>query len=107
MAYSKDLRKKVFEYRKSHTIEDTHATFKVSKTTILDWEKLYKETGSLDKRALNRNYKKIDPVKLAEYIIENPDHYLVEIEEYFQSSTTAIFYALEKQSITLKNSNSL
>lgn len=102
MAYSADLRKKVIEYRKTHTFEETFKTFGVSKTTIIDWEKLYKETGSLDKRALNRSYKKIDPVKLAEYVMENPDHYLSEIAEHFNCSTTAVFYALENQSITLK-----
>lgn len=102
MAYSKDLRKKVIDYRKNHTLEKTYETFGVSKTTILDWEQLYKETGSLDKRPLNRSHKKINPVELAKYIVENPDHYLIEIAKYFNCSTTAVFYALKKQSITLK-----
>ena len=84
MAYSMDLRKKVIEYRKSHTLEETYNTFHISKTTILDWEKLYENTGSLEKRALNRSYKKIAPVKLAKYVVENPDHCLNEIAAHFK-----------------------
>jgi transposase len=102
MAYSKDLRKKVLDYRANHTLQDTHNTFKISVTTILDWEKLQSENGSLDKRPLNRTFKKIDPVKLAEYVIEYPDSYLSEIGEHFDCSATAVFYALENLSITLK-----
>ena len=102
MAYSKDLRKKVLEYRKNNTLEQTHKTFNISKTTILDWEKLHNEIGTLEKRALNRGHKKIDPIKLAEYVIENPDHYLSEIAAHFNCSSVAVFYALENQSITLK-----
>jgi hypothetical protein len=37
---------------------------------------LLKETGSLEKRPLNRTFKKIDPVELAEFIVEKPDGYL-------------------------------
>ena len=102
MAYSKDLRKKVLEYRKNSTLEETHKTFNISKTTILDWERLHKETGDLEKRALNRSHKKIDPVELAEYVIKNPDHYLSEIAAHFNCSSVAVFYALENQNITLK-----
>ena len=102
MAYSNDFRKKVMEYRATHTLEETHTTFGVSKTAILDWERLYKENGCLTKRKLNRKHKKIDPEELSAYIIENPDHYLREIAEHFNCSITAVFYALEKQNITLK-----
>ena len=102
MAYSLDLRKKVIDYRKTHTLEETHLAFNISKSTILDWEALQKETGSLKKRPLHRVFKKIDPVALAEFVVENPDSYLSEIAERFNCSITAIFYALEKQKITLK-----
>ena len=102
MAYSLDLRKKVVVYRETHTYEETFATFGISKTTIIDWEKLLLETGSLEKRPLNRSFKKIDPVKLGEFIIENPDAYLSEIAEQFNCSITAISNALENQKITFK-----
>ena len=102
MAYSLDLRKKVIDYRKKHTLEETHLAFNISISTILDWEVLQKETGSLKKRPLNRSFKKIDPIALAEFIIEFPDSYLHEMAEHFNCTTTAIFYALENQKITLK-----
>jgi transposase len=102
MAYSIDLRKKVVDYRKTHTYEQTYQTFKVSITTIIDWETLLEETGSLEKRPLNRGHKKIDPAKLAEYIVEFPDAYLQEIADHFGCTATAVFYALEKEKITLK-----
>lgn len=102
MAYSLDLRKKVLDYRKTHTLEETYLAFKVSKSTILDWETLQKENGNLKKRPLHRTFKKIDPVALAEFIVENPDSYLSEIAEHFNCTTTAVFYALENQKITLK-----
>jgi len=70
--------------------------------TILDWEDLLEKTGSLEKRALNRSHKKIDPVELSEYILEFPDAYLHEIGAHFGCSATAVFYALENQNITLK-----
>ena len=44
-------------------------TFGVSKTAILDWERLYKENGCLTKRKLNRKHKKIDPEELSAYIV--------------------------------------
>jgi putative transposase len=102
MAYSLDLRKKVINYRKTHTLEETYLAFNISKSTILDWETLQKETDDLKKRPLHRTFKKIDPVALAEFVVENPDSYLSEIAEHFNCTTTAVFYALENQKITLK-----
>jgi len=102
MAYSLDLRKKVIAHRKTHTLQQTHEVFDISISTILDWENLLEKTGSLEKRALNRSHKKIDPIALSEYILEFPDAYLHEIGEHFRCSATAVFYALENQNITLK-----
>ena len=102
MAYSKDLREKVIKYREKHTYEETYKTFGIAKTTIIDWEKLLEETGSLDKRPLKRGHKKIDPIELAEYVIEKPDAFLYEIGKHFGATATAVFYALKNQNITLK-----
>ena len=102
MAYSLDLREKVIKRRQTHTLQQTSNTFKIAKTTILDWERLLAETGSLEKRPLERGHKKIDPAALSEFILEFPDAYLHEIGEHFGASAPAVFYALENQSITLK-----
>jgi len=102
MAYSLDLREKVIKHRQTHTLQQTSDTFKIAKTTILDWERLLEETGSLEKRPLERSHKKIDPIALSEFILEFPDAYLHEIGEHFGASATAVYYALENQNITLK-----
>jgi transposase len=102
MAYAKDLREKVLKFRAKHSLEKAHEVFGISISTIRDWERLKNENGNLNKRPLNRTFKKIDPIKLAEYVIQNPDAYLSEIGENFNCSATAVFYALENQSITLK-----
>jgi len=102
MAYSLDLRKKVIKFRKENTLDKTHEVFNISKSTISDWETLLEETGSLEKRPLNRSFKKIDPEKLAEFIIDKPDAYLREIAAYFGCTIRAAEQALDKQSITLK-----
>ena len=107
MAYSSDLRKKVIKYRENHTLEQAHEVFGISISTILDWEDLLEKTGGLEKRQLNRSFKKINPEELAVFVLEHPDAYLHEIGEHFGCSATAVYYALENQSITLKNSNSL
>lgn len=85
MAYSEDLRRKVIEYLEDgNTLESTHKVFKIGLTTIKEWKKQYKETGSLAKKELNRSFKKINPVKLSAYIKEHPGAYLCEIAEIFR-----------------------
>ena len=102
MAYSIDLREKVLKYREKHSLRKTHKTFGISITTILDWERLQKENGNLEKRPLCRSYKKINPIELAAFIVDKPDSYLHEIASHFNCSVNAVSLALEKQSITLK-----
>ena len=102
MAYSLDLRKKVMAYRKNNSLQATRETFNISITTIMDWEELLRTTGSLSKRPLTRGFKKIDPEKLAQYIIEKPDAYLREMADHFGCTVWAVSQALDKQKITLK-----
>ena len=102
MAYSIDLRKKVLKYRENHSLRKTSETFGVSITAILDWEKLLKTTGDIEKRPLNRTFKKTDPIKLREKITAEPGICLRESADHFGCSQTAVFYALKKEKITLK-----
>ena len=52
MSYSKKYRERTIEYRQDgHTLEETHQIFKVSIATIRKWEKQWKETGDLGKKA--------------------------------------------------------
>ena len=73
MSYSKKYRERTIEYRQSgHTLEETHQIFKVSRSTIQEWEKHLKETGDLEKKELHRGFRKIDPEKLKAYVAEHP-----------------------------------
>ena len=103
MSYSTDYRKRTIENRQAgHTLEETHQIFKVSKTTIREWEKQLNETGNLEKKELHRESRKIDPEALKAYIAEHPDAYQSEMAEVFQCSESGIRYALKRHKITRK-----
>ena len=103
MSYSTDYRKRTIEYRQAgHTLEETHQTFKVSRSTIQKWEKQLKEEGNLEKKPLHRSYRKIDPEKLKSYIEEHPDAYQREMAEAFGCSESGIEYVLKQHKITRK-----
>jgi len=63
---------------------------------------LHQETGGYEKRPLNRSFKKIDPVRLENYVAEHPDAYLVEVAEMFDCGESAVRKALKKLGITRK-----
>ena len=105
--YSKDLRERVLSYlAEGHTVESAVAIFKVSRAAIAGWEKLYRETGSLDRRPLNRKHKKLDPQQLMVYVQEHPDAYLQEIGAAFGCTGEAVRQALIKLKVTLKKKRS-
>ena len=103
MSYSKKYRERTIEYRQAgHTLEETHQIFKVSKSTIQEWEKQLKETGDLEKKELHRSFRKIDPEKLRAYVAEHPDAYQSEMAEAFGCSESGIRDALRRNKITRK-----
>ena len=103
MAYSVDLRSRVIGYLKGgHTQEETSKIFSVGTSTIKRWKSLLLETGSFNKRQLNRSASIFDSKKLIAYIEENPDALLKDIAGHFGGSVTGAFYALEREKITLK-----
>ena len=103
MAYSVDLRSRVIDYiKEGNTHEQGSLIFKVGTTTISNWVALLSETGSLEKRPLNRVALKFESEKLNAYIEENSDALLKDVAEHFGGSITGAFYALEREKITLK-----
>ena len=103
MSYSRNYRERTIEYRQAwHTLEETHQTFKVSRSTIQKWEKQLKETGDLGKKELHRSFRKIDPEKLKAYVAEHPDAYQSEMAEAFGCSESGIRNALGAYKITRK-----
>jgi len=95
------------EYRATHSIRKTAEIFGVSVSAIQDWEKIQQETGKLDKKPLERKWRKIDPEKLRAYIAEHPDAFLEEIAEAFECSGEAIRLALKKLKITRKKNDEI
>lgn len=103
MAYDEKYRKRAVEYRKEgHTIEKTAKIFKIGETTLKKWTKKYDKTGEIKDKPLARKHKKIDPVKLAAYMEENPDAYLSEIAKVFNCWPSAVEKALKRLKITRK-----
>jgi transposase len=103
MAYSIDLRSRVIDYIKAgHTQEETSILFKVGTSTIKRWLSLLSETGSLEKRPLNRTARLYDSEKLNAYIKENANARLKDVAEHFGGSSTGAYYALARNKITYK-----
>jgi transposase len=107
MAYSKDLREKVMAYRANHSIRKTAKTYGVSVNAIQDWEKIQRETGKLDKKPLERKWRKIEPAKLREYVAAHPDEFLDEIAIAFECTGEAIRLVLKKHKITYKKNDEI
>ena len=103
MAYDRKFREKVLKYiSKGHTVQEAHAVFEAGTTTIHAWKKLQLETGSLEKRPLERTHKKIDPVELKAYLANHPDSFLREIAAHFNCTENAVFLAMKRLRITRK-----
>ena len=60
------------------------------------------ETGSLEKKELNRKPRIYESEKLNAYIEENPNALLKDIAEHFGGSANGAFYALKREKITYK-----
>ena len=107
MAYSKDLREKVLSFlEEGHSKAEAKRVFGIAVTTINDWIKLKNETGNLQKRELNRTFKKIEPEKLKTVVKEYPDATLEELAAEFHCTDEAVRKALEKLNITRKKRRS-
>ncbi len=103
MAYSVDLRKRVLDYKsEGHTYEETQEVFKVGITTIKEWKRLLSETGSLEKRELNREARLYTDDELQAYMDENPQAILKDIAAHFGGSQSGANAALARLGITLK-----
>ena len=85
-----------------HTYEQARDELKVGVTTIKAWKKLLNETGSLEKRSLERSARKFHSESLKTYVREHPDATLEEIADNFGGSISGAFNALERAKITFK-----
>ena len=103
MAYPKILREKALEaVRKGHTKKQVNKLYGLGNTTLKDWEKLEKETGSLDKRPLERKPTKTADEELRKYCKENPLATHIEAAAHFGCSEAGIRKAKKRLNITRK-----
>lgn len=103
MSYPTKYRERTIEYRQEgHTLEETKQVFHVSISTIREWEKQLQEEGHLEKKAVKRSFRKIDPEKLRSYVAEHPDAYQSEMAKEFGCSESGIREALKRLGMTRK-----
>jgi transposase len=102
MTYSLDLRKKVLKYIESgKTWNSASQTFGVAMRTVANWLKRKKQNKLPSQERPKGSYK-IDENRLKDFIAQNSDAYLREIAEEFKTTIPAVFYACNRNKITLK-----
>ena len=103
MAYSTDTRKMVLRYlHRGYTYEEARKELGVGISTMKEWKKLLNETGSLEKRPLERSARKFPSDALKAYVSKHPDATLEEIATHFGGSISGAFDALVREKITYK-----
>ena len=102
MSYDPIFRERALKHEEAHGIGKTCESFGISTTAIKSWRKQYLETGSLEKKPLNRKHKKIDPEMLLKDVRDYPDSFNRERAERFGCSAEAIRKALKRLGVTLK-----
>jgi len=108
MSYDVKFRQRAIEYWKDgHSKRTTAAIFKVSASTLQEWKSQLKESGTMEAKKRRETWRKIDPVRLAEYVEQHPDAYLKEMAEEFGCSDTAVMRALRRLKITRKKNDAV
>ena len=103
MGYDKKFRERVLSHVDAGKSKaDVRRMFGLGQNTIRQWEKLRLETGSLEKRPLDRGFRKIDPDKLRSDVADKPDDFDEERAIRFGCSRTGIQSARKKHKITRK-----
>jgi len=93
----------VMEYlSKGHTHVEAIKDLGVSKSSIIKWRKMLRETGSLEDKERQRTPYKIPDEELKAYIAANPDAYYTEIAVHFGCSDEGIRKACKRLGITRK-----
>ena len=108
MAYPIELRQKALEaLQKGYSKKHVNEVFGLSINTLKSWEKLEKETGSLEKRPLDRKPSKVDRDELRNYYKDNPMDTHKEAAIHFNCVKSSIRYAKKVAGITRKKDNTI
>jgi transposase len=103
MAYPTKMRERALEaYRKGNAKGAVNEMYGLGVNTLRSWEKLEAETGSLEKRELNRGAYKINRERLLEYYKNNPLSTNKEAAVAFNCSVSGIRSAKKVMKITRK-----
>jgi len=106
MSYDIKFRRRAIEYwNDGHSKIATAEVFKVGSTTLQRWKSQLNETGTMEPKKRRETWRKIDPVRLAEYLRQHPDAYLKEMAEDFGCSDVAVLKALRRLKITRKKND--
>lgn len=108
MSYDIKFRLRAIEYwNEGHSKRATAEVFKISTTTLQKWKLQLKETGKLEPKKRRETWRKIEPVRLKEYLKQHPDAYLKEIAEEFSCSDVAVSQAFRRLKISRKKNYNL
>ena len=103
MAYPTIMRERALAALKNgYTRSEVCAMFGLGKNTLREWEKLKNETGSLEKRPLEREPRKIDRAELIQFFKENPEASEADAAIHFDCHKSGIYHAKKACKLTRK-----
>jgi len=103
MGYSEDARKIAMEYMaKGHSEKETAKELGIGTTTLSNWKRLYRESGSLACKERHKTPNKLPDEELRAYIAAHPDAFFTEIAVHFNCSDEGVRQACKRLGITRK-----
>jgi len=103
MAYSKDTRRIALDYMaQGHTEKETAKALGIGTTTLSNWKRLLRETGSLANKERHKSPNKLPNEELRVYIAAHPDAFFTEIAAHFNCSDEGVRQACKRLGITRK-----
>jgi len=92
---------------KGHTEKEMSEELRVGTTTISNWKRLLRETGSLADKERRKTPHKLPDEELKAYISNHPDAFFTEIAVHFNCSDEAVRQACKRLGITRKKKTKL
>jgi transposase len=108
MSYDVKYRRRAIAYwNEGHSKRETAQVFGVNASTLQEWKGKLKETGDLKPKKRKETWRKIEPLRLKEYIEQHPDAYLKEIAQEFGCTDVAVLIALRRLKISRKKNDTV
>jgi transposase len=98
VAYSIEFRREVLASanRCNDGLRGAARKFRISPTTVLNWKKLFEETGSLENRHTDTKERKINQDEFKRIIEEKPDMLQRELADHFKVCRKSVWRMLKK-----------